>query len=551
MDGSRFDDLTRRLATRTSRRGALKGIAGAAVALAGGIGLRGEASAAPAMSLSLTSGPVQTKVVASLTGFGRLEQFDLRWYTGSAFQVVASGGVSRSGSRSITFTVPNTPRGTHTVRAAGNMGGVANASFRVSQSIALSKVEGPRGTSVKATLRGFKQNVQVQLRFFASGSSSSTPTVLGSTTVSSTGTGTITFTVPSNAAFGSHRVEGRETVAGVLAATSFKVICTSASQCPGTDDECRQRTCANGVCGTAFTPANTMVSGQTAGDCKRQVCNGNGGVITVNDATDVPASTSQCVVGTCTQGTPGQGFAAAGTSCTEDDGLVCDGAGNCVVCVPGSSTACYTGPVNTAGVGICKAGMMTCNEQGSGYGICVDEVTPGVESTCNGDDDDCDGVVDNDVCEPVANGTSGCAGGDCAVLSCDEGFGNCDGTYATGCETDLLTDSNHCGDCGNPCPQGQVCAGGVCKKPQGAACDAPSECATGFCADNVCCICACVGICETCKSTLLGFTTDGMCVPVPVGADPFNECDGNRTCNGQGGYNSAEGICPGNGGCIG
>src|SRR5829696_349511 len=292
MDGSRFDELTRRLATRSSRRDTIKGIAGAVLALAGGAGLRREAAAAPAMSLSLTSGPVQTKVVASLTGFGRLEQFDLRWYTGSTFQVVTSGGVSRGGSRSITFTVPNTPRGTHTVRAAGNMGGVANASFRVSQSMTLSKVQGPHGTSVKATLRGFKQNVQVQLRFFASSSSSSTPTVLGSTTVSSTGTGTITFTVPSDAAFGNHRVEGRETVAGVLAATTFKVICTSATQCPGADDECKQRTCTGGICGTAFTPANTMVSGQTLGDCKRQVCNGNGAVITVNDTSDLPADTS-------------------------------------------------------------------------------------------------------------------------------------------------------------------------------------------------------------------------------------------------------------------
>ena len=146
MDGSRFDELARRLAERSSRREALKGIAGGALALVGLTGRRQETSAAPLMSLSVTSGPVQTKTTASLTGFKRLEQFAIRWYNGSSFQIVTSGGVSRGGSRSITFSVPNTPRGTHIVRAVGNMGSVADASFRVSQRIVLDKIEGPRGT---------------------------------------------------------------------------------------------------------------------------------------------------------------------------------------------------------------------------------------------------------------------------------------------------------------------------------------------------------------------------------------------------------------------
>src|SRR4051794_9308822 len=110
MDGSRFDDLARRLAALTYRRGALKGVATAAGALAGGAGLRSKPAASPVMSLPLNTGSVQTKVVASLTGFGRLEQFALRWYTGSTSLAVTSGGVSRGGSRSITFTVPNTQR---------------------------------------------------------------------------------------------------------------------------------------------------------------------------------------------------------------------------------------------------------------------------------------------------------------------------------------------------------------------------------------------------------------------------------------------------------
>jgi hypothetical protein len=61
-----------------------------------------------------------------------------------------------------------------------------------------------------------------------------------------------------------------------------------------------------------------------------------------------------------------------------------------------------------------------------------------------------------------------CAGGGCTNLSCDPGFGDCDGDPSTGCETDLTTDSLHCGQCNAACTDGlagvasATCAGGQC-----------------------------------------------------------------------------------------
>lgn len=71
---------------------------------------------------------------------------------------------------------------------------------------------------------------------------------------------------------------------------------------------------------------------------------------------------------------------------TPDDGNGC--------CREGATVRCYSGPTGTQGVGICRAGVRTCDASGA-YGACAGEVLPRRE-TCNGVDDDCDGTVDDD-----------------------------------------------------------------------------------------------------------------------------------------------------------
>ena len=64
-------------------------------------------------------------------------------------------------------------------------------------------------------------------------------------------------------------------------------------------------------------------------------------------------------------------------------------------------TACYTGPENTLGVGVCESGNMICSEGRWGNirnnrfvrDFCDDEITPSQE-VCDGADNDCDGIVD-------------------------------------------------------------------------------------------------------------------------------------------------------------
>lgn len=69
------------------------------------------------------------------------------------------------------------------------------------------------------------------------------------------------------------------------------------------------------------------------------------------------------------------------------------GGGGATACKAGEAVNCYGGPEGTEGVGICKAGMKTCDVSGAGYGPCVGEVLPGVEICSTAVDEDCDGMA--------------------------------------------------------------------------------------------------------------------------------------------------------------
>lgn len=92
--------------------------------------------------------------------------------------------------------------------------------------------------------------------------------------------------------------------------------CNIASDCPGSDTDCHQRTCVNNTCGVSNTGAGVATSTQVAGDCHQIQCDGSGGTMTVVDDSDVPA-TVNCLAGTCSSGTPGTTAAADGTSCSD------------------------------------------------------------------------------------------------------------------------------------------------------------------------------------------------------------------------------------------
>jgi hypothetical protein len=164
----------------------------------------------------------------------------------------------------------------------------------------------------------------------------------------------------------------------------------------------------------------------------------------------------------------------------------------CNECTSGQTRPCYTGPSGSLGVGICHAGTQTCVD---GYwGPCLGDQTPEAED-CDGQDNDCDGITDNNLlpfdcplthgvcavatsqclsgswicdygpeyepmeasCDGLDNDCDaqtdemcpgkphvaawGCQADTCAISACAGGWANCNGAYADGCEFNLAANA--------------------------------------------------------------------------------------------------------------
>ncbi len=124
-----------------------------------------------------------------------------------------------------------------------------------------------------------------------------------------------------------------------------------------------------------------------------------------------------------------------------------------VTCTPDAEELCpYSGPPGTEGVGICRAGMRTCNHDGTAWSSCIGEVLPEAEDLCTSPfDDDCDGTVDDEV------GCPSCSIGD-PDINCYSGPAGTEGVGMCVASTRTCTPEGVYGPCeGEVTPQPESC----------------------------------------------------------------------------------------------
>lgn len=308
------------------------------------------------------------------------------------------------------------------------------------------------------------------------------------------------------------------------------------ASCVG-DGDCTSGTCANGHC-------CTLGDGETAccaidQDCAAfegfdgravctgvgpEGCKGNREVGKCNErfvcAAVIIDEPSACAGTPCSDGQCGAGGASVAglcdfegrctvpepvpcsddDPCTRDRCAVDDGVVGCVSTpITGiADEACYDYPESTRGEGECRAGYILC-AAGEAVG-CFESQGPETER-CDGRDEDCDGLTDDDTepeCYPyLCRGFFGCGifcqdDDDCAAGNFCDGI-QCVSTGEDGapCEKDGECASDHCDN-------GYCCGNGVCCREtsdcavlDALSCDSPSSCegtrTTGVCSGDFSC----------------------------------------------------------------
>src|SRR5512133_595692 len=252
--------------------------------------------------------------------------------------------------------------------------------------------------------------------------------------------------------------------------------CDNSTQCP-TGWTCCSGSCVNlelseancGSCGTTCERPNAQMKCGEAScfldGCKAGYANCNDKLSdgcetdTTTQATDCGACNHRCATGYVCKGgecaAPDCGSGYKDCDSRADNGCETNVQRDVFNCGGCSSPCSMANGTPSCDAGVCS---MTCT---SGWGDCDKYPTNGCEAEFRSD------VLHCGRCDfPCSNahGSTSCEAGKCTP-SCLTGYGDCDGVPANGCETNVLTDLANCGVCGGACslPNATAtCSAGKC-----------------------------------------------------------------------------------------
>ncbi len=217
------------------------------------------------------------------------------------------------------------------------------------------------------------------------------------------------------------------------------------------------------TCNAGFDDCNEDVSDGCEADLSRDVnnctacnnrCLGGGNLSPYCDATDPDGNGNPCGTTTCptNQGDcDGDGLCtddlttvthcgSCGAKCTTSNGTpACSEVGGSYSCTIASCNANATSDWEDCdGVpSSCEVNVLDSNLRCGG---CLStDPNPGSGKNC--------AAILNDATKHVAS--VDCDSGTCKVLSCTDGWADCDGAFDNGCEVNTATNATHCGGCSN------------------------------------------------------------------------------------------------------
>jgi hypothetical protein len=263
--------------------------------------------------------------------------------------------------------------------------------------------------------------------------------------------------------------EGAACVAGAVCNEGFCAQCPGATQaCGGACVDTLTSLSHCGRCGNACASGESCDGGTCALRCPMGLLNCGGRCV------DVGRNNLHC--GRCD------------AAC--EAGRLCEG-GSCIVsCAPGQSAcggACADTQRSVMHCGACDrpcapphaeprcaAGTCAVASCAQGFGDCDGLPANGCETALNSPANcgRCNGAC------LAPNAAAACVAGACAVGACAAGFGDCDRDPANGCEAALGRDVQHCGACGAACPAAPT--GFVATCVQGACVNVTANCDPGM-----------------------------------------------------------------------
>ena len=226
--------------------------------------------------------------------------------------------------------------------------------------------------------------------------------------------------------------------------------CADDTRCKGAGQHCCKGACVDtnvdvrncGGCGTVCGGQNSTAK-CAAGACVPGACNSGWGDCNA-DAKDGCETNLRTNVNHC-------------TGC----GMKCDIKNAISGCSDAEKPPCY--------IAACKFGWDDCNG----------DPKDGCETNVLADIKNCGAC--GMPCAVKPNAQVSCINATCQLTSCVQGFLDCDGSPANGCEINIGTDAANCGGCKRPCGQGLVCKGQQCTCPM---CNIPN--ASALCVNNQC-----------------------------------------------------------------